>query len=724
MRRNIVLFLTLALLMAGTTFATAPIVQQRTSFNVNPQSPSIGEMDEIVWSEDFEGDVSDWTQTSPDVQQNYWFTDDYMAANGVNAWRCADYGYGDPATGGYADDWLQFMVSPVIDMSAATSASLTFNFMANLESGNWDGANVWVFYGNDPGSLTKVIATPTAPAYSDANAEAFHIWFGALLPAYPVWSGDGFATQPWMTNFVAASFDLSAYVGYSNVHVVFGFSSDTAWNSGNDTAMTGFIVDDIDVTVDGNTVWADDADGNNIGGPATFETGAAAAGLPVLPFQVEIATCPVAYQPAPSPTMVAGVFADIDQPFSHYLEGPEFNLADLNPGESYWMDLQFNSDIEYANQFPDEFVWRPEIWNPTTNGWVAVATTGNYVYVGGNGSVWELFSESGFTYDWDMSEYAGMDGVRTRIYFSAPAVARTMTHHLIDDMTVEKMSLQHDISTVLDMSYPTSVGTDVYGKITLTNNAPNDETGFMAVWDLGGLVYPVYPAGPYSLNAGETLDLWIDDPTSPEIGYWVPTAGGLVPISAYHLLAGDEIPTNDAYAVEVDVLADDMFEVGTDSRNFFGSLSAGHLINEGPTVHIDPTDINSDYFDVDGTFDFSELRMNGFFHSAAGGAPANCSMDFLVYAGGTVPGAVIYQGTYNFTEAVGYTGGTQAVLDVSAAPALQGFSGDFWVEARLTTPGTNGYMQPFPYQTGPNDNQETQFYTYADAMAGTFNANY
>ncbi|HEX04476.1 MAG TPA: T9SS type A sorting domain-containing protein [Bacteroidetes bacterium] len=484
--------------------------------------------------------------------------------------------------------------------------------------------------------------------------------------------------------------------------------------------MFGFQIDDIVITADAATVWADDADGGNIGGPPSFITGADAAGLPVLPFQVEIADVGI-WGPAPSPTNVAGVFADIDQPFSHYLEGPEFDLADLDPGESYWLDLMFNSDIEYTNDFPREFVWRPEVWNPVTNGWVAVSTTGNYVYVGGNGSIWEPFSTSGFTYDWDMSEYAGMEGVRLRIYFSAPSEPRTMTHHLIDDMIVDKLSLQHDISTMLNMPYPTSVGTDVYGKVILTNNSPNDETGFSAVWDLGGMIFPLLPAAPYSLAAGDSLELSINDPTDLEhVGYWVPDVVGVMPVNAYHTMGSDEIPENDNYPVTVDVLAAGQNEIGTDSRNYSsGLLSAGHAQDEGPIVHINPQAVNPYFFPPGTTFDFSELRMYAFFHSAAGGAPPNCTMDFIVYDGGDTPGAVLHTGTYSFTEAPGYTGDVLAVLDVSGVAALQGFGGDFWLEARLTTPGTGGYMQPFPYQTAANDYLDTQFYTYDNAVAGT-----
>lgn len=711
------------LLTASVALASAPEAQRKTEILADGVEVPVSELDEIVYLEDFEGDVSDWTQVSPDIQPVYWFTDDFMAANGTNAWRCADYGFGDPTTGGYADDWLQFMVTPVLDLSAVGSAELTFNFSAYLEDGNWDGANVWVFYGHDENTLAKEIATPTTPAYTETNCWAFEIWFGVGPIQYPGWAGEG--TEPFNDAFVAASFDLSAYTSYEFVYVVFAFSSDVAYNSGDNTDMYGFIVDDVEITADEEVVFADDADGNNVGGPFTFVTGALAAGQDVLPYQVEIGDVGQ-WAPAPSPTMVAGVFSDVNESFSHYLEGPEFTMAEIVPGESLWLNCYFNSDIEYTNAFPDEFQWRPEVWNPITNGWVAPATSGNFVYVGGNGSIWELFSESGFAYDWDLSYLAGEEGVRLRIYFQSPETDRFMTHHLIDDLYVEKESLQHDLSTILMMPYPATVGVDNYGKVYLTNNAPNNEAGFMAVWDLNGLVFPLYPNGPYTLDAGQTLELSINDPTDPEhIGYWVPTSTGLHLINAYHTLASDELPDNDAFPTEIYVWDEGSYEVGADTRNFYGLLTI-YQGNEGPVVHIDPAAMNDAVFGQNfDNYDISSLNAAVFFHSAAGGAPANCSVTFHVYEGGATPGAELWSGDYEFAVAQGYTGTYDVVLDVSEVAQLQDLTGSFYVHMEITDLSGGGYYQPFPYRTGAYEPwQQYQFFNMEDANGGVSMVDY
>jgi Secretion system C-terminal sorting domain/Immune inhibitor A-like, MAM domain len=710
--------ITLAMmLVASVALASTPMVQQRTSIAVDGTQVPVHEVDEIVYMEDFEGDVGDWTQTSPDVQPIYWQIDDWFAAGGTNAWRCFDYGFGDPATGGYADDWLQFMLSPALDLSDVGSVSLTFDFSGVIEGGNWDAANVWVFYGNDPENLTKVIATPTSPVYTDTDATAYDIWFGNLLPAYPCWAGE--SGQAFNNAFVPASFDLSAYTSYEYVHVVFGFATDTAYNSGDNIEMYGFIVDNIEVIADGETVWADDADGNNIGGQPTYQTGAAAAGLPILPYQVEIADVGI-WGPAPSPTNVIGVFSDANVAFSHYMEGPEFDLPTILPGESLWLDCMFNSDIEYLNAFPDEFVWRPEIWNPVTNGWVGAATTGNFVYVGGNGSIWEPFSTSGFTYDWDMSEYAGMEGVRLRIYFSAPSVPRTMTHHLVDNLLIDKLSLQHDLSTQLIMPYPATVGVANYGKVYLTNNSPNDESGFMAVWDYSGLAYPLVPSGPYSILADETLELSINDPSDPEHdGYWFPTTSGLVPIDAYHTLATDELPDNDNFPTEIVVWDEMYYEVGMDTRNYFGSLTV-YGENEGPFVHVDPIAANETVFGAFDNYDISSLNAAVFFHSVAGGAPANCSVTFHVFEGGQAPGAEIWSGDYEFFDvSPGAVGSYDIVYDVSDQPALQDLTGSFFLQVEITDAALDGYFQPFVYRTGAYEPwQQYHFFDAEDAANG------
>lgn len=716
MRTNVVVFLAMAFLVS-LAFAT-PYAPDKATYKMVDPGNSNDELDEIVWSEDFEGDVSDWSGYDPAIQPTYWQTDEWMPYGGTMSWRCFNPDYVND-WGGYQDNWLQFMETAVMDFSGAGSAELNFWFRAYIEDGNWDGANVWVRYGDDPNNLTLELATPTTPAYTEADCWAFELWFGDAND-WPGWAGEG--TEPFNDTYTQATFDLSAYTGYTNVQVIFAFSSDVAYNTADNPDMYGFQVDDIDITADGTTVWADDADGNNIGGDPTFITGAAAAGQEAIPMQWEV------FEPGngpPSPTHALGIDQYVNG-YNHYFEGPTFNLPTLEPGESLWLDHWLNNDWEDEGGWPleERFYWRPEVYDPTNDQWWAASNVGgwsgtNYVYVGSNGAVWEPFSESGYTYDWSLDELAGVEGVRVRMYLHSPQVIHDFSHMHVDDITVEVQSLQHDISTMLIMPYPTSVATPVYGQVIFSNNAPNDESGFMGVWSLNGPVYPLYPVGPYDLPAGETLELAIDDPTDPDNeGYWMPSATGDYDINAYHTLVGDEIPENDDFPTAVEVMAEGEYELGTDSRNYFGTLSVTDP-NDGPVVHIDPATVNSDLFGDNTTYDITELRMYGFFHSAAGGAPANCTMDFTVYGGGDVPGAEIHTGTYEFTENQGYTGDTWATLDVSGVAALQGMSGDFWIWAQFTTLGPNGaYYQPFPYRTGGPLNQETQFYNMADAENG------
>ncbi len=707
--------------VTGTAFAVTPVENHRTQLAKEDAPVVNNELDEVVYMEDFEGDVSDWVPTSPDIQDVYWQTDDWTPYAGTNAWRCFSPDYGSPDFGGYSDDWLQLMLSPAMDLSSASSVDFSFQFRVNAEAGDWDGGNVWVFYGNSPDDLTKELATPASPAYNAADLNAFILWFGEDQD-WPGWNGQG--AETFNTDYVEATFDLSDYTGYSVVHVVIAFSTDGGYNSGDDPNMFGFQVDDIVLDVDGSTVWADDADGNNIGGAPTFMTGAEAAGQDVLPYQWEIAEATGSYANPPSPTHIAGVLQDANTAFDQYLEGPEFTMPEVGPGETLWLDCYFNSDIEYTDNFPDELAWRPEVWDPSTSSWVPPATTGNYVYVGGNESTWEMFSTAGYTYDWDLTYLAGEEGVRLRLYFTSPDVDRTMTHHAVDDLFIVKNSLQHDLATQLVMPYPTTVGVANFGKVYLTNNGPNEETGFNAVWSYGGLVYPLFPAGLYTLGAGDTMQLSINDPTDPDHeGYLVPETEGAITVDAYHTMANDEIPDNDNSTAQIDILAEGMYEVGMDTRVTNGLVSVAQE-NDGPLVHIDPAEANgslfSNYFD---NWDLQYINAWVTYHGAANGAPANPQMTFKVYEGGATPGALIWSGDYVFDGVQqGDTGSYLVNFDVSDVAQLQDLTGSFYVQAVVTQLGNNGeYYQPFIDQTAAYDPwQPYQFQNMDNASEGTY----
>lgn len=723
--RNWFVLMLAALVAAGTVSAGDVQVNRRDAFQVPGSAGSQDELDEIVWFENFEGpDVEDqWTYNNSEIQPVYWQQDEWMPYDGTNSWRCFRMGIGSQVFGGYDNDWLQLMMTPLLDVSGASSLDLSFRFRINCEIGNWDGGNVWVMYGDSPDNLSQAVATPVSPDYTEDDLNAFDLWGFSNIPG---WAGQG--EYDFNENYTEATFDFSEYTGNDYFHVIFAFSSDAGLSSASDSGMFGYQIDAIDLTADGETIWADDADGNNIGGEPTFLTGINAAGGEPTPQQWAITD-------GPGQPYSGEFYMGIDQytrDWEQYMEGPEFDLPALEPGEELWLDVFFNNDYEDDQGWPpqERFYWTMQVFNPFTGGWDYASNVGgwsgtNYVYVGSNTGVWEPFSTSGYTYDWTLDEIAGAEGVRVRAMFYSPNVQHDFSHHRLDDIVVKKTALEYDISTQLVMPYPTTVGVPVYGKVNFSNLGPNDANGWLGTWSPGGPVYPLYPQGPYDLPAGETLQVHINDPGDPEHeGYWVPASiNESMAVTASHTFVQDEIPDNNTFTATIAVMEEGLYEVGMDSRGYYGTLSSTDQ-NDGPVVHLDPVEVNpgiyGEYFDE---YDIQQLRMYGFFHDAAGGAGADPSMMFHVYEGGDTPGAEIWSGEYSFGVNEGFTGDVMAVMDVSDVPELQDLTTDFYVWCEITDfggdGGTSGYVQPFIYRTKPIEQwQPNQFFTWEDANNG------
>ncbi|MCB2212914.1 T9SS type A sorting domain-containing protein [bacterium] len=718
LRKTICLFLAM-LFVGGVIASPAAFTPQHATTKMVPgtEVPETPVPDVDVWFEDFETDPPEWTFYDPSNVSSHWATDDWEGWNG-NSWRCFNPNVGNAAYGGYENDWLDFMVSPALTLSAAAD-SIIFNFWfrAYLEDGNWDGANVWVMYSDTPGAAPedcqRAIINPLAqsPQYTENDVVAFDLWMPDPGP-FPAWAGEG--NEPFCTTWTEARFLLNDYASYETVYVAVAFGSDTAYDSNNNPDMFGLQIDDLKVAQDDVTVWFEDADGGNIGGDPTFLTRTEfSGGLPIT-LQI-IDNAANAY----SPTHYLGVEEQILEMQDQYAESPEFNMPDINAGESLWLDLYMSIDLEYTNNFPDEFYWRPELYNPVDQTWNPASSSGSYVYVGGTDGEWTRFSESGYTWDWDISYLAGMDDVKLRIYFHCPETPPDFSFFRIDDILIYKEQLTSDLGITMDVPYPTTVDIPVDGDVIVSNLSTEPADNFMAVWDLNGAVYPLFPAGPYSLDPGESINLDLWHPDSPQDGIWLPQMDdiGFNQLNAMHTHP-DQIPDNNSYMVELDVLPTEQYEMGCDSRSYPGTLTVTDA-NDGPVVHLVPSEINPDFF-AGMTYDIDVINFRTFFHSAAGGAPANASMEFHIFPGGPTPANELFSGTYYFDVDPGYTGEYMVNFDVSGFPELQNLTGDCWIWAEITDEGMEGYYQPFPYRTAPNQHQANQFFDLQDALNGDF----
>ncbi len=174
-----------------------------------------------------------------------------------SSWWC-----GDPEIGGYNNHWLQYLDTPVMDLSSATNPQLTFQTFWAIEPpggtdppwDGWDGANVWM--SGDSGKTFSVI-NPIEPAYTCKSLWAFgekdQGW--DMGPGIPGWAGNS-------NGWISAAFDLTPYKT-ENVVIRFAFASDLAFCSEDDETVIGFFVDEIKIADDTTALFFDDADNFN-----------------------------------------------------------------------------------------------------------------------------------------------------------------------------------------------------------------------------------------------------------------------------------------------------------------------------------------------------------------------------------------------------------------------------------------------------------------------------
>ena len=186
MQKVLWIFLALALMIgaqAGAKVGTMTGVESQCVAVDNaeiPKAPPVafGATDEVVFFEDFESGAVGWEYWDlTDVSS--WHVDDFNAYSG-NSWWC-----GDSMWNGYFNLWLQYLVTPTLDLSVTSNAQLSFKVRWAMESttafpppppyDGWDGCNVWI--STDNGTSWDVIE-PISPAYTCTDLSSFTIVWG------------------------------------------------------------------------------------------------------------------------------------------------------------------------------------------------------------------------------------------------------------------------------------------------------------------------------------------------------------------------------------------------------------------------------------------------------------------------------------------------------------------------------------------------------------------
>jgi hypothetical protein len=188
-------------------------------------------------------------------------TDDFMAWDSLS-WWC-----GDTAIRGYYNNCLQYLETPLLDLSGTNAPHLSWMGLWALENpgiyppyDGWDGCNVWV---SVDGGTTFGVAYPTTPLYNCNYMYSFSNPDGWNLGVTAGWGGHS-------GSWTAVDFDLSPYKTDS-VIIRFAFASDEGLCTLNDSSLYGFFIDDIEIT-DGDFIIFED-DGSDINSLKRFGYG-------------------------------------------------------------------------------------------------------------------------------------------------------------------------------------------------------------------------------------------------------------------------------------------------------------------------------------------------------------------------------------------------------------------------------------------------------------------
>lgn len=179
----------------------------------------------------------------------------YFHQSGINNLTDLCWWVGSEKLGGYDDDWLQYLDTPVLDLSGAKTPVLTLSALWELEDldcdvtgyDGWDGWNVQV---STDGGRSFEIIPPVSTVYNCASLHSFGEYWNQGY-GVPGFSG---LSSGWQQ----LRFDLRGFRSSSTV-IRFAFASNGKNSSRNLPDRTGLMIDDVEILDSGQTLFRDSA---------------------------------------------------------------------------------------------------------------------------------------------------------------------------------------------------------------------------------------------------------------------------------------------------------------------------------------------------------------------------------------------------------------------------------------------------------------------------------
>ncbi len=519
------------------------------------------DQDSTIFFENFEVQPTAWETADLTDVGPQWHPDPFNAWSG-NSWWC-----GDSLWMGYYNLWLQYLVTPTLNLQGASSPQLTFRVRWAMEStttspppppyNGWDGCNVWISTNN--GGTWQVLQ-PISPGYTCTSLSSFgSVWgFGAGIPG---WADSSGGWQP-------ATFDLSAYQ-VPNVKIRWALCSDRAVSSQGHPEITGFFVDDILVRSGRDTLLWNNADGAEFPGPLTFDVGP--------PFGDWWEWSTASYHSASHAMRVdddhfyindALISPPISIPSGYTTKFRYWVRCDMpdstHPGSNSLRDYYFVEASE------DGVVWDTLFYDYARGGagypgWAQMVPGLPY-----NGNM-----------DMNLSGYAGQTiRLRWRAITDGDHTSGNGQGLFIDDVEVFVNALPPNDVGIKEIHIPFPAVAGFAGTVTVRNFGINPNS-FYAFWRTNGTTHPVGSTPLWSLPGEHDSTVAISFSAAP---------GSAIFVDSYTQMNGDQNPANDtskAGLIDIFPQGEWTTEYGYDARGYSyqpNLLSLHYYQGNGPLV--------------------------------------------------------------------------------------------------------------------------------------------
>jgi len=665
MRRILLMYALMLFVVATVSEAREWRWSGKTIISKHNRLPATGQSlrhdgtDEIIFQDDFEEGLQ-WITHDLTTDPGAWHIDTFNAYGGSgHSWWC-----GDPALGGYRDDWYMVLDTPPIDLAGATSPVLSFQSRYSCENpagatdpwDGWDGLNIRISIDNGV-TWTILGDNVITPNYTCNSLYSFGQQHHEG-PNIPGWAGQS-------TTWSEVTANLAAFVD-DTVRIRFPFASDPDVSTTMYPEWFGWQIDEIDVSDSSSQIFhssAEDTTGfrirnvQQVGGDL---------------WHVETWTNPA--PPSPTHVLRCGTVGGSYNPDMHdAVVSPYIDLTSYVAGTCSG-DFMVTGDISDPDPSPDLDYWYVEIspdsgvhWYNVTNPWGSPQGQ-NYVYTDVP-ATWSSFVNT-FNYaNLDFSEYLG-HVCQFRIVLESDEDVPTGMGLLIDDVWIDYSSaLPNDVGcTALHIPFPTAVGFQAHGEAVFSNLGTLPAYAVPPRWQVQG-ASPVLLTPFLSLQVGQSAIRSFD---------WTPTTAGSYWLKAWTEYVIDENRSNDTCtAAEVVVTPQNQWVLGYDNRTF--NWRFNYATGTGAACRFTPAD--------DGIPWTINVQQAQFLFDMGQAFPED--FDLVIFEGDAseVPGEEITTITVTVQPGI-ETNPNWKIVDLSGVPELQGRTGNFWFWLKVTNTGS------------------------------------